>query len=191
MRAKPARCFLIGHAGHPEVEGTIGQFDTSFGGSIYLVADGEDVAHLKVRNADHLAFVTQTTLSVDDTADIVAALRALSGAQGAGERGHLLRHAKSPGRRQGPDRALRSAGGGRFEEQLQFEPVARNGRQERQAGISGGRSRGSETRVVRRHQTVGVTAGASAPEILVQGVIAQLRKWGGEVAKSCRGARNT
>jgi 4-hydroxy-3-methylbut-2-en-1-yl diphosphate reductase len=65
--AREAReVFLIGHAGHPEVEGTIGQFDTSFGGSIYLVETVEDAAR-QVRNPGHLAFVTQTTLSVDDT----------------------------------------------------------------------------------------------------------------------------
>src|ERR1700722_11973223 len=69
--AREAReVFLIGHAGHPEVEGTIGQFDVSLGGSIYLVQTVEDVAALKVRNPKHVAFVTQTTLSVNDTASI-------------------------------------------------------------------------------------------------------------------------
>jgi len=75
--AREAReVFLIGHAGHPEVEGTIGQFDATLGGAIYLIQTVEDVERIQVRNADHLAFVTQTTLSVDDTALIVAALRA-------------------------------------------------------------------------------------------------------------------
>ena len=75
--AREAReVFLIGHAGHPEVEGTIGQFDTSYGGSIYLVETVEDVQRAVVRNPGHLAFVTQTTLSVDDTANIVDALSA-------------------------------------------------------------------------------------------------------------------
>ena len=65
--AREAReVFLIGHAGHPEVEGTIGQFDASLGGSIYLVQTVQDVAALQVRNPEHVAFVTQTTLSVDD-----------------------------------------------------------------------------------------------------------------------------
>ena len=67
--AREAReVFLIGHEGHPEVEGTMGQFDTSHGGHMYLVETAEEVAHLVVKNPDHLAFVTQTTLSVDDTA---------------------------------------------------------------------------------------------------------------------------
>ena len=55
---------LIGHAGHPEVEGTMGQYDTQYGGHIYLVEDEEDVAKLEVKNPQQLAFVTQTTLSV-------------------------------------------------------------------------------------------------------------------------------
>jgi 4-hydroxy-3-methylbut-2-enyl diphosphate reductase len=66
---------LIGHAGHPEVEGTMGRFDTSFGGRMRLVQTLADVAALEVRDPAHLAFVTQTTLSMDDTAEIVAALR--------------------------------------------------------------------------------------------------------------------
>ncbi len=67
---------LIGHAGHPEVEGTMGQYDRSHGGDIYLVEDEQDVANLQVRNPDKLSFVTQTTLSVDDTARVIDALRA-------------------------------------------------------------------------------------------------------------------
>src|SRR6202162_3884421 len=66
---------LIGHAGHPEVEGTMGRFDASFGGRIHLVESVAEVAGLVVRDPAHLAFVTQTTLSMDDTAQIVAALR--------------------------------------------------------------------------------------------------------------------
>ena len=66
---------LIGHAGHPEVEGTMGRFDTSFGGRMYLVGSEKDVGSLDVRDPANLAFVTQTTLSVDDTTEIVAALR--------------------------------------------------------------------------------------------------------------------
>lgn len=63
---------LIGHAGHPEVEGTLGQYH---GAGIYLVETAEDVARLAVRDADNLAFVTQTTLSLDDTAKVIEALR--------------------------------------------------------------------------------------------------------------------
>lgn len=67
-------CILIGHEGHPEVEGTMGQY-TSEEGGMYLVESPEDVANLKVKNPEQLAFVTQTTLSVDDTSMVIDALR--------------------------------------------------------------------------------------------------------------------
>jgi 4-hydroxy-3-methylbut-2-enyl diphosphate reductase len=63
-------CLLIGHKNHPEVEGTMGQFDTSFGGTITLVENIEDAKKLSFKNPSNLAFVTQTTLSVDDTKEI-------------------------------------------------------------------------------------------------------------------------
>ena len=63
-------CLLIGHKNHPEVEGTMGQFDTSFGGTITLIEDLEDVNKLNFKVSDNIAFVTQTTLSVDDTQEI-------------------------------------------------------------------------------------------------------------------------
>ena len=68
-------CILIGHAGHPEVEGTMGQYDYSQGGDIYLVENERDVDALAVKNPVRLAFVTQTTLSMDDTARVIDALR--------------------------------------------------------------------------------------------------------------------
>jgi 4-hydroxy-3-methylbut-2-enyl diphosphate reductase len=69
-------CILIGHAGHPEVEGTMGQYDSSHGGIIHLVESEEDVAALAVRDPQKVAFVTQTTLSMDDTRKVIDALRA-------------------------------------------------------------------------------------------------------------------
>ena len=68
-------CVLIGHAGHPEVEGTMGQYDRSAGGQIYLVENPQDVENLMVEDPSNLAFVTQTTLSMDDTALVIDALR--------------------------------------------------------------------------------------------------------------------
>ena len=68
-------CVLIGHAGHPEVEGTMGQYDEARGGKIYLVEDEADVAKLQIQDPERLAFVTQTTLSMDDTARVIDALR--------------------------------------------------------------------------------------------------------------------
>lgn len=68
-------CVLIGHEGHPEVEGTMGQYDTSNGGAMYLVEDEADVERLEVEDPAKFAYVTQTTLSMDDTAKVIAALR--------------------------------------------------------------------------------------------------------------------
>ena len=74
--AREAReVILIGHDGHPEVEGTLGRFDTTLGGRIHLVESVADAERLEVSQPARLAFVTQTTLSVDDTAEIVAVLR--------------------------------------------------------------------------------------------------------------------
>lgn len=73
--ASGRECILIGHEGHPEVEGTMGQYDTRHGGHIYLVEDEAQVASLEVSDPDNLAYVTQTTLSVDDTAKVIDALR--------------------------------------------------------------------------------------------------------------------
>lgn len=67
-------CILIGHAGHPEVEGTMGQYDNPEGGAIYLVQTVEDVERIQLKNPSRCRFVTQTTLSVDDTAKIIEAL---------------------------------------------------------------------------------------------------------------------
>ena len=67
-------CVLIGHENHPEVEGTMGQYNTDEGGKIYLVESVADVSRLKVENPEKLSYVTQTTLSMDDTAKIISAL---------------------------------------------------------------------------------------------------------------------
>ena len=73
--AEGRETILVGHAGHPEVEGTMGQYDRTGGGDIYLVENTSDVERLQVRRPDFLAIVTQTTLSMDDTEEIIQALR--------------------------------------------------------------------------------------------------------------------
>ncbi len=73
--AEGRECILIGHRGHPEVEGTMGQYDASAGGDIYLIEDEQQVDSLAVRDPDRLSYVTQTTLSMDDTARVIEALR--------------------------------------------------------------------------------------------------------------------
>jgi 4-hydroxy-3-methylbut-2-enyl diphosphate reductase len=187
--AREAReVFLIGHAGHPEVEGTIGQFDTSFGGSIYLVETVEDVARVVVRNAAHLAFVTQTTLSVDDTASIVEALRTRFPGLKAPVKEDICYATQN---RQdavkdliGHCDVLVVVGSKSSSNSNRLREMADK------VGIPGFLVDGPE--FLHREwfdgaKTVGVTAGASAPEILVQGVITQLKAWGGSVVNELKG----
>jgi 4-hydroxy-3-methylbut-2-enyl diphosphate reductase len=172
---------LIGHAGHPEVEGTMGRFDTSFGGRMHLVESAEDVERLVVRDEGKLALVTQTTLSVDDTREIVAALK---------ERFTLLatpRHEDICYATQNRQDAVKTllekcdvivvVGSRASSNSNRLRELADR------AGIAGYLVDGPEE--LHREwfdgkSVVGVTAGASAPEVLVQQVIAQLRSWGGE-----------
>jgi 4-hydroxy-3-methylbut-2-en-1-yl diphosphate reductase len=187
--AREAReVFLIGHAGHPEVEGTIGQFDASLGGSIYLIQTVEDVERVQVRNPAHLAFATQTTLSVDDTASIVAALRARFPGLKAPVKEDICYATQN---RQDAVKDLI----GRCEVLVVVgSKTSSNSNRLREMADKNAKPGylvdGPED--LHREwfdgiQSVGVTAGASAPEILVQGVIAQLREWGGEVAEELSG----
>ena len=187
--AREAReVFLIGHAGHPEVEGTIGQFDTSFGGSIYLVETVEDVQRVAVRNAGHLAFVTQTTLSVDDTACIVEALRTRFPGLKAPVKEDICYATQN---RQdavkdliGHCDVLVVVGSKSSSNSNRLREMADK------VGIPGFLVDGPEflhKEWFDGAKTVGVTAGASAPEILVQGVITQLKAWGGSVVNELKG----
>jgi 4-hydroxy-3-methylbut-2-enyl diphosphate reductase len=179
---------LIGHAGHPEVEGTMGRFDPSGGGHIHLVENVEGAARLEVRNPESLAFVTQTTLSVDDTAAIVEALRvryprlqaprvedicyATQNRQDAVKK--LLEDcdvlivvgsaASSNSNR------LRELG-----ERAGIDAYLVDGPQDlRESWFTGKRA-------------AGVTAGASAPELLVRQVLERLQSWGGELPQEIQG----
>ncbi len=180
--------FLIGHAGHPEVEGTMGQFDASLGGSIYLVETAGDVGGLSVRNAQHVAFVTQTTLSVDDTASVVLALRARFPALKAPVKEDICYATQN---RQDAVKELiarcevlvvvgseASSNSNRLREladKVSKPGYLVDGPENLQRSWFDGVA------------SVGVTAGASAPEILVQGVIARLRAWGGNLAEELDG----
>jgi 4-hydroxy-3-methylbut-2-enyl diphosphate reductase len=187
--AREAReVFLIGHAGHPEVEGTIGQFDTSFGGSIYLVQTVDDVDTIPIKNPEHVAFVTQTTLSVDDTASIVEALRARFPALKAPNKKDICYATQN---RQDAVKDLI----GRCEVLVVVGSKSSSNsnrlREMADKNVKPGYLVDGPEDLKREWfegiTTVGVTAGASAPEILVQGVIAQLRQWGGEVAEELQG----
>ncbi len=179
---------LIGHAGHPEIEGTVGRFDTSYGGSIYLVESIEDVMRLKVRDPNHLAFVTQTTLSVDDTAAMVAALRERFSSLQAPRREDICYATQN---RQDAVKTLL--------EQCDLLVVvgsrsSSNSNRLREladrAGVPGYLVDGADD--LHREwfdgkQTVGVTAGASAPELLVKQVVERLRTWGGQTPAEVQG----
>jgi len=179
---------LIGHAGHPEVEGTMGQFDASFGGRIYLVETPDDVERLDVREPAKIAFVTQTTLSVDDTARVVDALRRRF-PQLASPRKEDICYATQ--NRQDAVKKL-------LEECdvliVVGSPTSSNSNRLREIadkrGVPGYLVDGADD--LKREwfegkRAVGVTAGASAPEMLVQQVIARLREWGGEAVREMQG----
>ena len=174
-------CVLIGHEGHPEVEGTMGRYDTSKGGTIHLVEDESDVARLEVKDPEQLAFVTQTTLSMDDTARVIDALRerfpAIQGprkddicyaTQNRQDAVRMLAEAcdvvlvvgspnssnsnrlRELAERMGTPAYL-------IDEAAQIDPAWLDGK-----------------------KAIGVTAGASAPEVLVADVIKRLKALGGE-----------
>jgi len=180
--ARDARdVILIGHAGHPEVEGTMGRFDASFGGHIHLVENVADVQKLTVREPSRLAFVTQTTLSVDDTTEIVGALR---------ERFPMLATPRkedicyaTQNRQDAVKKLLEQCdvllvvGSRTSSNSNRLRELADR------AGVPGYLVDGPDD--LRREWfagkiAVGVTAGASAPELLVRQVVEKLVSWGGE-----------
>ena len=179
---------LIGHAGHPEVEGTTGQFDRSLGGEIYLVETPEDVARLNVRDPSRLAFVTQTTLSVDDTARIVAALNARFPGLASPRKEDICYATQN---RQDAVKELVGycdvlvvVGSRSSSNSNRLREIAAK------QGVPGYLVDGADD--LQREwfegaRAVGVTAGASAPEILVQQVVTRLREWGGEPAAEVPG----
>lgn len=176
-------CVLIGHRGHPEVEGTMGQYDRSGGGEIYLVEDDEQAALLQVKNPDKLSYVTQTTLSVDDTAKVIDTLRARY-PEIEGPRKDDICYATQ--NRQDAVKALavncdlvlvvgspNSSNSNRLRElseRMGAEAYLLDGADDIDPAWLQGKS------------CIGVTAGASAPEILVQEVLDGLRALGAEAA---------
>jgi 4-hydroxy-3-methylbut-2-enyl diphosphate reductase len=178
--AREAReVILIGHAGHPEIEGTMGRFDSSFGGQIFLVESLEDVERVAVRDPSRLAFVTQTTLSVDDTALMVAALRARFPSLQAPRREDICYATQN--RQDAVKQLLEQCdvllvvGSRSSSNSNRLRELADR------AGIPGYLVDGAEDlqrEWLNGKATVGVTAGASAPEVRVQQVVERLREWG-------------
>ena len=172
---------LVGHAGHPEVEGTLGRFDTSFGGHMHLVQSLDDVATVAVRDPLKLAFVTQTTLSMDDTATIVAALRARFPQLSTPRREDICYATQN--RQDAVKKILEQCdvllvvGSRSSSNSNRLRELADR------AGIPGYLIDGPEDlhrEWLDGRRVIGVTAGASAPEVLVQQVLEQLERWGAE-----------
>jgi len=181
-------CILIGHAGHPEVEGTMGQYDARNGGAIYLVEDEKDVANLNVINPEKLAFVTQTTLSMDDTSRVIDALRARFPAIGGPRKNDICYATQN---RQDAVKQLadecdvvlvvgspNSTNSNRLRElaeRMATPAYLIDGAEDLQQSWFEG------------VESIGITAGASAPEVLVRGVIRQLHAWGATGADELAG----
>ncbi len=179
---------LIGHAGHPEVEGTMGRFDSSCGGHIHLVQGVAEVAALRVRDPRQLAFVTQTTLSVDDTAEIVAALRERFPQLATPRREDICYATQN--RQDAVKKLLEQCdvllvvGSRTSSNSNRLRELADR------AGVPGYLIDGpADLRAewFTGKRAVGVTAGASAPELLVRQVVEQLARWGGEAPREVVG----
>ena len=182
-------CILIGHEGHPEVEGTLGQYqpkDNS--GGMYLVESVEDVWNMKVKNPEFLAFVTQTTLSMDDTAEVIDALRERF-PNIAGPKKEDICYATQ--NRQdavknlsaqcdlilvvGSPNSSNSTRLMEISEKVGVPSYLIDNASEIKKEWLGGK------------QCIGVTAGASAPEVLVEAVINQLKDWGADTVEEAPG----
>lgn len=183
---------LIGHAGHPEVEGTMGRFDTRWGGRIHLVEVPEDVVRLDVKDPKSVAFVTQTTLSMDDTARVIEAVRERFPSVSSPRKEDICYATQN---RQDAVRILaaevdcllvvgspNSSNSNRLREMAEREGAWAwlvDGPEDLKADWFEGAKR------------VGVTAGASAPEVLVKRVVDRLREWGGKTAEEMAGRAET
>jgi 4-hydroxy-3-methylbut-2-en-1-yl diphosphate reductase len=179
---------LIGHAGHPEIEGTMGRFDPAGGGRIHLVQNVADVGRLRVRDPERLAFVTQTTLSVDDTAQIVAALRARFPMLATPRREDICYATQN--RQDAVKKLLEQCdvllvvGSRTSSNSNRLRELAER------AGIPGYLIDGPQDlrpEWFTGKRAVGVTAGASAPELMVQQVVAQLAAWGAQAPAEVAG----
>ncbi len=183
---------LIGHAGHPEVEGTLGQWEAGSGNGakMYLVEDPEDVYELSVVDPENLAFVTQTTLSMDDTADVIDALRSrfptITGPR-KDDICYATQNRQDAVKQLAPDCDVFIVVG---------SPSSSNSNRLRELASKLGTTAylvDNADELQREWFTgaarVGVTAGASAPEILVQAVLSRLKTWGGSYVEEKKGKR--
>jgi 4-hydroxy-3-methylbut-2-enyl diphosphate reductase len=183
-------CILIGHRGHPEVEGTMGQYDPSAGGSMYLVETTQDVAALQVRNPEELAFVTQTTLSVDDTECVIDALRQRFPSIQGPRKDDICYATQN---RQDAVRQLAACCDVML---VVGSPNSSNSNRLRELAANQGipaylidEASQIERQWLQDKQVIGITAGASAPEAIVTGVVQQLRAWGAKQVEETHGTK--
>jgi len=179
---------LIGHEGHPEVEGTMGQYDKKNGGDIYLVEDEDDVAALAVQHPDKVAFVTQTTLSIDDTAKVIDALRQKY-PNIQGPRKDDICYAT-----QNRQDAVRDLANQCDVVLVVGSPNSSNSNRLRELAERMGKraylvdnADELEQAWFQPNTKIGVTAGASAPEILIKQVIQRLQDWGATAPEELAG----
>ncbi|MBR9913097.1 MAG: 4-hydroxy-3-methylbut-2-enyl diphosphate reductase [Gammaproteobacteria bacterium] len=183
-----AECVLIGHHGHPEVEGTMGQYDTSSGGAIYLVEDEADVGRLQVNNPQQLFYVTQTTLSMDDTARVIDALRAKFPSIQGPRKDDICYATQN---RQDAVKQLA------LENDLVLvvgSPNSSNSNRLKELAERCGSAAylidgagDIQPHWLQGKHSIGITAGASAPEVLVQAVVDKLVKLGALPAREAAG----
>ncbi len=186
--AEGRECVLIGHAGHPEVEGTMGQYDHSAGGEIYLVEDDAQAEQLVVHDPARLSYVTQTTLSMDDTARVIDILRRRF-PQIEGPRKDDICYAT-----QNRQDAVKQLAAGCDLVLVVGSPNSSNSNRLRELA----ERMGAEAHLLDRaddidpgwlngKRNIGITAGASAPEVLVREVVEGLRLLGAEAPEELAG----
>ena len=184
LRQQGKEIVMIGHKGHPEVEGTMGQSN----GGMYLVEAPEDVQHLQVSDENNLAFVTQTTLSVDDASSIIAALRARFPSIIGPKKDDICYATQN---RQDAVKLLAQqcdlvivVGSPNSSNSNRLREVARNVNVPAYLVDNAGEL---QAQWLEGRQHVGISAGASAPEVLVQEVIARLRDMGATSVRELEG----
>lgn len=176
MRNEGREIIMIGHHGHPEVEGTMGQSEAG----MYLVETVADVMHLQVAAPDRLAYVSQTTLSVDDTEEIIAALKARFPSIAEPKKGDICY--ATTNRQQAVKFMATQAdlvivvGSPSSSNSTRLREVAEK---KGAAAYMVDNAEQIDPAWLEGKQCIGVTAGASAPEILVQQVVARLKALGG------------
>ncbi|MCM2973703.1 4-hydroxy-3-methylbut-2-enyl diphosphate reductase [Larsenimonas suaedae] len=185
-------CILIGHEGHPEVEGTMGRYDERYGGRIYLVEDENDARTLKVNDPNNLSFVTQTTLSMDDTSRVIDALRETF-PNIEGPRKDDICYATQ--NRQDAVRILAEQSDVVL---VVGSPNSSNSNRLRELSERMGTpayliddARQIEESWFESGAVIGITAGASAPEVLVEGVIERLKSLGAQSPDELIGQEET